>query len=98
MFRFNKDLSFSFHRIKVYELFCVLHNNKQLTVGFPLPVLGGFGALQARLHQPISRSGEEVGAEGFKKEIAAGLQSRRGAGLQGGTRQTEEKLHHTGST
>ncbi|KAF3841976.1 hypothetical protein F7725_023927, partial [Dissostichus mawsoni] len=43
-------------RINVYELFCVLHNNNQLTVGFPLPVLGGFGALQARLHQPISRS------------------------------------------
>lgn len=33
-----------------------------LIVSHPLP--GGFRALQARLHQPISGSGEEDGAEG----------------------------------
>lgn len=62
------------------------------------PTSGGSGALQARLHQPISGTGEEVRAEGCEKESPAGLQSRPGAGPQGGSMQTKEELHHTGPT
>lgn len=62
------------------------------------PTPGGFGALQARLHQPISRSGEEVGAEDYEEEGAAGIQSRPGAGPEGGEMQTKEEVHYTGST
>lgn len=90
---------FSFHRISVYELYCICLSSKQLTVYLPLPpTSGGSGALQARLHQPISGTGEEVRAEGCEKESPAGLQSRPGAGPQGGSMQTKEELHHTGPT
>lgn len=101
MFRVDLNLVkmyFSFYRISVYELYCTCPTYKQLTVYTCLPVPGGFGALQARFHQPISGSGEEVRTEGSEKERAAGLQSRPGAGPQGGSIQTKEELHHTGST
>lgn len=80
------------------ELSCLCPTNKQLTVYLTLHTSGGLGALQARLHQPISGSGEEAGAEDFETESIEGLQSRLGAGLQGGKMQTKEELHNTRST
>lgn len=92
-----KDFFFSYQRINVYELSCFCPTNKQLTVYLILHTSGGLGALQARLHQPISGSGEEAGAEDFETESIEGLQSRLGAGPQGGKMQTKEELHNTRS-
>lgn len=88
----------SLHRISVYGLYYIRPTSKQLTVYIPLPTPGGFGALPARLHQPIAGSGEEVGAEGYEKESTAGLQSGHGAGHQRGSIQTKEELYHTRSS
>lgn len=89
--------AFFYYKISVCDFFCivvVLLVCAYIVISAP----GGFRALQAGLHQPISRSSEEVGAESPNKESTAGLKSGPGARPKGRSRQANEELHHTGST
>lgn len=71
--------------------------NVTLIVSPPSP--GGFRAFQARLHQPISGSGEEDGAEGDEAPIFERNQARHlGTRTPGEKVQTKEELHNTRST
>lgn len=59
---------------------------------------GGFGALQARLYQPISGSGEEDGAESDEAQSFERNQAGLSTRIPGENVQTKEEVHNTRST
>lgn len=59
---------------------------------------GGFRALQARLYQPISGSGEEDGAESVEAQSFERNQARLGTRTPGEHVQTKEEVYNTRST
>lgn len=59
---------------------------------------GGFRALQARLYQPISGSGEEDGAESDEAQSFERNQASLSTRTPGEKVQTEEEVHNSRST